>query len=137
MFVGSIMVIVKPNIKIITNNPLVRPKYPDFTEFHEKSAEYVLLVVRDKVHLSAIILNHPLSGGLLPGANPYKSIVIADSAGDAASNIDFESISLIERAIELLIKPPEGFKGFENGALEDFQVLDLDLLDSAMITINT
>ena len=122
---------------IISNNPLVNEKYRDKTTYLETGAEGVLVAVRDMVHLGAKILNHPLSGGLLPGASPYKSLVVSDATGAGAEGlsspcVDYESLYLIEHAIRVLQRPPEGFAGFSGQVLLDFQVLDLDLLESAL-----
>ena len=121
-------------VKIITNNPLVRAKYPELTVFSEVGAEGVLVEVRDLVHLGAVVLSHPLSGSILPGVSPYKSIIITDCDGNSPGGVDFESVSLIEKALELLKKPPDGFLGFDGKVLEDFQVIDLDLMDCAIIS---
>ena len=142
------------SITIITNNPLVRAKYPDLACFHDLGVQGVLFAVRDRVHLGAEVLSHPLSGDVLPGVTPYRSIVVSDSGfgvpvADAAGGTDLRSVSLIENAIRMLKKPPAVsdsntqphlenpgyFNGFDDSILEDFQVIDLDLLDSAMISI--
>jgi hypothetical protein len=118
--------------KIFTNNPLVRDKYPDLAEFLDTGPEGVLIAVRDRVHLGAGVLNHPLSGDVLPGISPYKSIIVTGTKRDGSIRTDFESLGLIERAIGAIKEPPAGFKGHDMKTLEDFQVLDLDLLDSAL-----
>ena len=103
-------------------------------EFLEIDAESILLRVRDCVHLGARLLSHPLSGGVLPGVGPYKSLIISEIDGSA--EIDLLSLNLIENAIRLLQKTPIGFEGYDDKTLEDFMELDLDLLESAMSSIS-
>ena len=119
---------------IITNNPLVQSKYPESAEFLDAAAEGVLRAARDYVHLGERILSHPLSGGVLPGGSPYKSLLMTKTGGGGANQIDFQSLSLIEDALAALKKPPGGFEGYDGKTLEDFQVLDLDIIDSASKT---
>ena len=120
-------------IKIITNNPLVQAKYPETAKFLESGAEEVLIAVRDSVHLGAAILNHPLSGDILPGVCPYKSLIVTDADGSGSFHTDFESLALVENALRAVRKAPEGFKGYDEKTLEDFRVIDLDLLESALL----
>ena len=117
---------------IITNNPLVCDKYGEKVLFIDAGVENVLIAVRDKVHSGNRLLNHPLSGGVLPGVCPYKSLIISSDSGDGPPETDFESLGLIENALRVMKKTPDGFAGYDNKVLEDFQVLDLDILDSAL-----
>jgi len=121
--------------RILTNNPMVRDKYPDIVDFFDVDAEGVLIRVRDLVHLGAGILNHPLSGDVLPGVCPYKSIIVSERDGIGSFSTDHRALSLIESAIGALVRPPDGFKGYDEAVLDDFRVLDLDLLDSAIGTL--
>ena len=117
---------------ILSNNPLVHVKYPAQTLFFDAGVSELLIAARDKVHLGAKLLNHPLSGGVLPGVSPYKSLIITATDSVKAAETDFTSLDLIERAIRALKKPPEGFAGYDERTLEDFRVLDLDVLESAL-----
>ena len=118
---------------IISNNPMVRDKYTKTAEFHQTGAMGLLVIVRDKVHRGAIILSHPLSGGALPVMSPYRSIIIAESDESGAVSTDFESLHLIESALKMQKSPTVGFEGYDAKTLEDFQVLDLDIIDSALM----
>ena len=117
------------NFKIISNNPLVSAKYPELTFFNDTSVECIFICCRDLIHKGAVLINHPLSGSVKPNVSPYKSIVISNEK----PQLDFFSLQLIESALETLKKL--GVRKNDNypeNVIEDFQVIDLDLLDSAM-----
>ena len=118
-------------LKIITNNPKVCQKYPGAV-FCDAGAREVLISARDLVHLGAVIYTHPLSGNILPGVSPYKSLIISEDDSKTDSSIDPISLNLIENALAAVKDPPVGFAGYDEKTLGDFRVLDFDLLDSAM-----
>jgi len=126
-----------PIFKIITNNPVVYAKYPEITEITDTDARGVLVAARDRIHVGAKLLNHPLSGGVLPGVCPYKSLVITEVMKGAAFQTDYESLRLIEGAFGMLKARPGCFSGYDSKTLEDFQILDLDMLDSALMSIKS
>ena len=125
----------KVKYRIITNNASAEAKYPRVTEFLETGADGVLIRTRDCIHKGAKLLNHPLSGGVLPGVRPYISLVITDNDNDNSKAPDMVSLELIENAIRLFKKAPAGFIGYDENTLDDFKVIDLDLLDSAIVSI--
>ncbi|MFC6323795.1 GrdX family protein [Companilactobacillus baiquanensis] len=117
------------NFYILTNNPLVEGKYPEITNFEENSSvEDIFNHSRDSIHLGANLINHPLAGSIKPNQSPYKSLVLSDRRGD----LDMFSLTLIEGANQVLKKLPPRRREYDEGVLEDFQVIDLDLLDSAI-----
>jgi len=131
-------------ITIITNNPMVREKYPKTAVYYDDGVEGVLVRVRDMVHCGAKVLSHPQSGSLAPGVSPYKSLMATctevhgatctDSEVHGATRTDLDSLRLIEGALSALAASPAtpaGPMDYDEGTLQDFQVLDLDLLDSA------
>lgn len=120
------------NVKIITNNPSVRTRYPEVAVFLDTGVEGVLITVRNMVHTGSSIVSHPLSGGMLPGENPYKSLLMAQTDSSGTGSVDIKSLELIENALRLLRRTPENFKGFDDASLEDFQALDLDFMVSAL-----
>jgi len=119
------------NFQIITNNPLAVAEYPGLCILRDVSAEGVLLACRDAVHKGAVLISHPLSGSVKPNANPYKSLVISH----AKPRLDFASLRLIENALTVLKGLGERNARYNDGTLHDFQVIDLDLLHSAMIAL--
>jgi len=110
----------------------VQEKYPETVEFIRDGAHYVLIVARDMVHMGAKLLNHPLSGVITPGASPYKTLVVSRLEKKGSAVPDFGSLSLIEGALGAVQKSPGGRCAYDYETLVDFQVIDLDMLDSAM-----
>lgn len=117
------------NFHILTNNPLVKEKYPEITQFEvDFTVKDVFIHGRDAIHLGANLINHPLAGSVKPNQSPYKSLVLSDRKG----GFDMLSLRLIEGAIQVLHKFPPRKVTYDQQTLEDFQVIDLDLLDSAI-----
>ncbi len=116
------------NFFILSNNPLATEKYKELT--HEKQADVagIFEAARNEIHLGSVLINHPLSGSVKPNESPYKSLVLSTRRGA----VDMKSLQLIEGAAEVLIKLGIKHRNYPQQALEDFQVIDLDLLDSAM-----
>jgi len=123
-------------MRIITNNPLVKHEYPQITEYLDTTAKDILTEVRYYVHIGAELLNHPGSGNLVIGENPYISLVLKDLSDFAAVAVNYFSLSLIEEAMEQIKDPPEGFKGYDLKTLDDFKVLDLNMLNECIKKIN-
>lgn len=117
------------NFHILTNNPMVQEKYPEITQFDQSlSVGDVFTQGRNSIQLGANLINHPLAGSIKPNQSPYKSLVISDRKG----SLDMFSLRLIEGAIQVLNKFPKLNRKYDESTLEDFQVVDLDLLDSAI-----
>ena len=121
------------NTIIITNNQKVR----DFFEKERIEILYidgdykdVLYAVRDKVQLNYHLLTHPLSGSIKPNETPYKSIAIKKE-----KKLDLLSLELISNAIEVYKKLQKDLKTpfWTESILEDFRVIDLDLIKNALI----
>ena len=116
------------NVRIITNNPLVAQKYPGFSTLLDLGVAGIFKAARDDIHLGAVIINHPLSGSIKPNESPYKSLLLSLDRGA----VDFKSLELIEGAVYVLGKLSVRERVLPPQALEDFGVIDLDLLDSAI-----
>lgn len=121
------------NTIIITNNQKVR----DFFEKERIEVLYidgdykdVLYTVSDKVQLNYHLLTHPLSGSIKPNETPYKSIAIKKE-----KKLDLLSLELISNAIEVYKKLQKDLKTpfWTESILEDFRVIDLDLIKNALI----
>ncbi len=115
---------------IMTNNPLVRDRYRGQYSVEYQDGVYMdlLVRVRDKVHAGHKLLTHPLSGSVKPNETPYKSVMISQKRG----TMDLESLSIIEEAIVACRKFPVKYDGLPQRVLEDFQLVDLTLIDSAI-----
>ncbi len=118
---------------IITNNSMVFNKYgcKNSVEYL-KDAKYldVLNFTRDKVHLGHKLLTHPLSSSLKPNETPFKSIIISKEV----SNIDFQSLEIIENSIEVTKQflRDKNLSTFKEKILNDFKLIDLSIIESGM-----
>jgi len=119
------------NFQIITNNPLVPAEYPGLAAFRDTTAEGVLIACRDAVHRGAVLISHPLSGSVKPNVSPYKSI----AASLERPQLDFVSLRLIEDALTVFKGLGRKNTRYSDEVLLDFQVIDLDLLHSAMMSL--
>ena len=115
---------------IMTNNELVYSKYKDEfeIEYKDESYEELLLRVRDKVHKGAKLLTHPLSGSVKPNETPFKTVYITTAKGD----MDMRSLEIIENAIITAKKFPVRFPEMSDKMREDFALIDLSLMESAL-----
>ena len=116
------------NFRIITNNPQVAEKYPTVSQFAPDPVEQVFIRCRDRIHQGCRLITHPLSGSVKPNESPYKSVLISRSGGE----LDFASLQLIEGAEAVLKKLPRKHINYTPRMQEDYQVIDLDLVDSAI-----
>lgn len=125
---------VKKEYEIITNNPLVYEKYQHKYGVRMIESEYgqLLIKVRDLVHSGWRIHTHPMAGSIKPNETPYRSIVIGNGSG-----LDCQSLELIENSIKVY----QGFirdnttPKWNSRILDDFRVLDLCILESALISL--
>ena len=118
-------------IKIITNNQIVFDKYQNITSLQDCSVEDIFILARDEIHLGAKLINHPLCGSIKPNESPYKSLVLSGERG----SLDTDSLLLIESAFATLRKLPKRERKLSERVQNDFQVIDLDLLDSAIAAL--
>lgn len=119
------------NFCVLTNNPLARDKYLPIVQYREGTVEDIFTAVRDAVHMGAVLISHPLAGSLKPNENPYKTVVLSTRKG----SLDDDSLALIEGAIAVLRKMPPKNRTYPPQVHEDFMVIDLDLLDSAITAL--
>ncbi|OPJ55781.1 GrdX family protein [Alkalithermobacter paradoxus] len=116
---------------ILTNNPLVKEKLSEKVIVQYIDCDYISLLTkcRDYIHKGFKILTHPLSGSIKPNETPYKSIAIKEG-----SQLDMDSLLLIEKSIDTANKFNNNFKtpDWNQTILDDFQVVDLDLIKNAI-----
>ena len=119
---------------IITNNSNVKEFFEPLSrydvEFIEGGYGDVLYKTRDYVHKNYKLLTHPLSGSIKPNETPYKSIAI-----EKGSELDMFSLELIDNAVSVYEKLQHDLKTpmWIERILDDFRVIDLDLLKNALI----
>jgi hypothetical protein len=121
---------------IVTNNEAVFKTYKDSHPVDYKSDFTFLQVLeycRDKIHKGAKLLTHPLTGSIKPNETPFKSIMIEEEG----SNLDMESLMMIESAIETTKKflSNHEVKEWPDRILDDFRLIDFRLITSAIESI--
>lgn len=120
-------------ILIITNNPQANIAFSDKydVEFYpDKDQEEILCMARDRVHLGAKLLIHPMMGRIKPHETPYKSVLLdLDSV-----NTHIESVMMIEDSIAITHKDLNNtvYKKYFDEILEDLQFMDRLLLESGI-----
>lgn len=89
-----------------------------------------LVQVRDMIHKGCVLLTHPLSGSTKPNETPYKSIAVERRRGP----VDLASLRLIEQSIAgaAAFLKDKGVPNWPENCLEDFRVIDLDLIKNAL-----
>lgn len=122
---------------IITNNPLVLERAEDVLpiEFLEAYGYFeVLNQVRLLIHGGYTLETHPLSGSVKPNETPYKSVIVKAPASKRPT-VDFQSLQLIEAAIETWNKfqGVHALPNWPERVLHDFQVVDWNLIHSALM----
>lgn len=121
---------------LITNNKRVRDEIAreglDIV-FLEADLLSLLKEVRNRIHLGARLLSHPLSGSIKPNENPYKSVLLDDNRTD----LDMESLDIIENAIAVATNfIGMGLRYIEDEREDaDYASIDLSLIKSAFANL--
>lgn len=122
---------------ILTNNPLVQEKYGSTHDVRpvEGGLREVLICARDEIDEGAILLNHPLYGSVKPNETPYRSLLLQPIYHDdrfGCPPVDVESVRLIELALNTVDKFTVKKGSADAPTLEDYRVVDLSLLGTAV-----
>ena len=123
-------------MKLLTNNPRVlhSDQFPKNVEIQFVETDYLGVlheVSKEVIENKCRLLTHPLSSSLKPNETYYKSVLLQDTS---SSQIDLESLEMIERAImdtEKFLaskKTPE----WTERVLNDFQVIDYSIIQGAL-----
>lgn len=120
----------KNKFVIITNNPLVREELGAkfHVEYLDCTYEEILSEVKRRIYDGYELLTHPLSGSVKPKETPYKSIMVSEDK----RGLNAQSIQLIEHAIATCNKFRDRRDEYPPQVFEDFQVVDLTLISSAL-----
>ena len=120
---------------LITNNPKVIDKYS--TEHikicFKENIEDIFKEVRDYIHKGYILISHPLAGSVKPYQNPYRSIILKEN-----DSLDYDSLKTYENSFEKYKQFEEKKKDINDlpeKILDDYQVVDLSLIESALQSI--
>ena len=127
-------------LEIISNNLSLATLSNHVTITHRDHILDVLTLTRDKIHLGARLVSHPLAGSVKPHETPYRSIVLLNQQ----EGLDMDSLNTIEQAIEryqILCQPnPDHMtltaadihRLFPEKQNRDFQFIDLQLIKSSL-----
>ncbi len=120
------------NTLIISNNKLVKEKLSTIFEiiFVEGTLLQTMEQARALIHTGYILLTHPLSGSIKPNQTPYKSIALEKRYGFT----DYDSLIIMEESINRTksLLEDKTTPDWPEGCLEDFRVIDLDLIKNAL-----
>lgn len=117
---------------VVTNNPSA--SLVDGDRFIDGDLLQVMRTARDLVHQGHLLISHPLAGSVKPNETPFKSIVLSRAS---EGRVDFDSLSVMEgslrTAIRMLQEKPLHL--YPDRILQDFQLIDRELLDHALASI--
>lgn len=109
---------------------LVKEKFGDREMlFVDGSYRDVLVKVRDMCCGGHKLLTHPLSGSVKPNETPYKSVLVSKTKQPEA---DAESVLIMDKALLTYDKFPKLNVKWNEQILDDFRVVDLALISSAI-----
>lgn len=125
-------------IFLFTNNPTYAqlPLASDVLTLVDGSALDVCLRARDRIHLGAVLLHHPLYGNFQPRHQPFRTLLLSEGQSPAA---DAFSLRFIEEALRLFAKDapllPEDVPAImrRDCALLDFELMRRTLSQSGLI----
>ena len=124
-------------MRVLTNNPMVHEQLHSLTavtlDYRAVSLHELMILVRDFVHAGHRLLTHPLSGSVKPNETCYKSIILSDAT---QPKLCVDSLLLIEDAIAVSETFAPRDRQLSAGLLEDFQLVDWTLLQSALSSIS-
>lgn len=117
---------------IITNNPLSKRTFETKYKivYIDGSAMEILKNVRDNIHLGHKLLTHPLMSSVKPNETPYRTVCLSLNR----ESLDIQSLEIIESAIMTTEKFLKDFNtpNWSDKILQDFQLIDCDLIDHAI-----
>jgi hypothetical protein len=123
---------------ILTNNPLAEEDLGSTHDivFIDGGLRDVLIRASEMINNGAVLLNHPLYGSVKPNETPYRSLLLQESGSGADGRVDEGSAKLIRNAIgafeKFTVKKEIADAELRQQLLEDYQVVDLSLLKSAV-----
>lgn len=121
---------------IVTNNNKLINKYNDINIkiIKEETIEKIFEMTRDLIHKGFILISHPLAGSVKPYQNPYRSIIL--KKGD---KLDYQSLKNYENSYykyQQFKSDKENNSNLSEKIKDDYQTIDLTLIDSALQSIN-
>ena len=88
----------------------------------------VLVQVRDLIYAGHKLLSHPQASSLKPNQTPYRTILVYGEVG----TVDFNDVSLIEKAIETFDKWQEirHTPVYNEKIAYDYKTIDLSMIEN-------
>ena len=123
-------------IEVITNNPDIERLVPEDFALTLKTGGTsleVFTLARDRIHLGAKLLAHPMAGRLRPNETPYAAAVLE---GSADGSIDFPSLEIIEYCLAEEHKYAEMPKKYDELLLPDLRFISCELFQSILQELN-
>ena len=123
----------KHAFRCVTNNPLLAVQDFPNLEYHDTDVLGLLRIVYQEVIGGVKLLTHPLTGSIRPDITPSKTVLLSATA----SRVDFESVRLMERALQYTedlyhLRDIPLYKQCSDEAKADFQLIDLSIIERAL-----
>lgn len=89
----------------------------------------VLAAARDRVHLGAKLLAHPMAGRLRPNETPYRTVVLQEgpSLPEDGTPLDLSSFEIIEYCLAEESKYASLRRKYDESLLPDLRFIDCEL----------
>ena len=116
---------------IISNNEDIEDLVPSAFSFFllpGASAAEILAAARDRVHLGAKLLAHPMAGRLRPNETPYMTVVLEDREGP----LDLSSFEIIEYCLAEEKKYENSRKKYDALVLPDLRFINCEIFKSIL-----
>ena len=118
------------DVRIITNNPLVKEKlsFICHMEYDEIPHREILVRARDLVYAGHTLCTHPLAGSVKPGETPYRSVAVSHRIAP----LDTRGVLLCAYAVEESDKLKDFTDKHSEEVLRDLRLIDYTLLAGAL-----
>ena len=122
--------IVLRDVRIITNNPLVKEKlsFVCHMEYDEIPHREILVRLRDLVYAGHTLRTHPLAGSVKPNETPYRSVAVSQRTAP----LDTQGVLLSAYAVEVFDKFKPFTRKHSEDVLRDLRFIDYTLLAAAL-----
>ena len=127
---------------LVTNNRMVQERFKPGETKNLTQVAYnedfdliaVLESARNLIHSGHRLLTHPLSGSVKPYETPFKSLAVTSDV----EVLDFQSLQIIEESLATAKKFLADARviQYSEKVYDDFRVIDLNLIQSGIESIN-
>lgn len=127
---------------LVTNNRMVQERFkPGETKnltqvVYQENFDLIAVLesARNLIHSGHRLLTHPLSGSVKPYETPFKSVAVTSET----EVLDFQSLQIIEESLATAKKFLADARviQYSEKVYDDFRVIDLNLIQSGIESIN-